>query len=899
MITDSSGGVRWANSAFGELTGYTVDELAGQSAGILDADGEAHRLDDILHSVVGSSQVWKGELAGRRKDGATCRIGWAIAPVPDSTGKVTGLFWTAAAVPSHSADREAETRLRAQNERFERIIENTEAGYFRIGMDGCYQEVNPAWLRMHGFARREDAIGLHFSAVQNPADSARAAEIAEVLMRGEPVASGEFSRLRADGTVGYHNFSANPVLDEGRVTGVEGFLVDITGLKAAELEMRQTEQRYRSLFNSMQEGVAVHKLICTGGVPDNYMLLDVNVRYEEILGVKRADVVNQLATGVYGTPEAPYLKEYASVVATGEPFQFETYFAPMDKHFVISATSMGGDLFATIFFDVTGQKKSEEALKQAGEAAARAERHYRLMFNCGSDAFFVYKVGPDGLPGPFLEVNDNACRSLGYTREELLQMRIFDVSAPDNSPSPSAMNERLLAGDRLFSERTYLAKDGRRVPVEINAHVFDLDGSPAIITSARDITERKEAELARAKLEEQLRQSQKLESVGRLAGGVAHDFNNLLTVINGYCDLLLGELEAPGSLRGYAEAIRKAGERATGLTKQLLAFSRKQVIEPRLLDLNAAIRDSAPMLQRLIGEDVRLETRLDGSLGQVMADPDQIHQVLMNLAVNARDAMPDGGCLDIETGNVDVAEEGSAAIHPDAVPGRYVLMSVSDTGSGMDATVRQHIFEPFFTTKESGKGTGLGLSTVYGIVRQSGGWIEVRSEAGAGTQFNVYLPRLDGCAVPERSAPSASTGGGSETILIVEDQPAVRSFTKAVLKRQGYQVVEASSGEEAITAARRHPGRIHLLLTDVVLPGINGRELSVELSAVRQDMRVLFISGYTADVIAHRGVLDRGVAFLQKPFTPDELAEKVRTVLASPFRHSPLPANEDKPGTAL
>jgi PAS domain S-box-containing protein len=571
------------------------------------------------------------------------------------------------------------------------------------------------------------------------------------------------------------------------------------------------------------------------------------------------------------------------VVVSGEPFQFETYFPPMDKYFVISATSMGGDLFATIFFDVTGQKKSEEALKRAIQSAATAEHHYRLMFNSGSDALFVYKVGADGLPGQFLEVNDNACRCLGYTREELLRMRVSDISAPESDSGAQALTERILAEDRLVWEKTFVARDGRRIPVEIGAHVFDLDGSPAIISSVRDISERKEAELARAGLEEQLRQSQKLESVGRLAGGVAHDFNNLLTVINGYCALLIEELNAPEKQRSYAEAIRKAGERATSLTKQLLAFSRKQVIAPRVLDLNAAIRESAPMLQRLIGEDIELHTRLEESLGMVMADPDQIHQVLMNLAVNARDAMPDGGKLDIVTANADAGEEGGAATHPDALPGRYVLMSVSDTGSGMDAAIRQHIFEPFFTTKEAGKGTGLGLSTVYGIVRQSGGWIDVRSAVGAGSSFQIYLPRLDGCPAPERIAIGAPADGGNETILVVEDQTAVRSFTKAVLKRYGYRVIEASSGEEATAAAERHAGQIHLLLTDVVLPGVNGKDLSEQLSAVRGDMKVLFMSGYTADVIAHHGVLNRGVAFLQKPFTPDELAEKVRSVLTGPL----------------
>jgi signal transduction histidine kinase/ActR/RegA family two-component response regulator len=389
----------------------------------------------------------------------------------------------------------------------------------------------------------------------------------------------------------------------------------------------------------------------------------------------------------------------------------------------------------------------------------------------------------------------------------------------------------------------------------------------------RDVTERLE-------LEDQLRQAQKMESVGRLAGGVAHDFNNLLTVINGYSDFLLKGLKAPDPLRAYANQIREAGERAASLTKQLLAFSRKQVIEPRVLDLNMTIRESAPMLQRLIGEDIVLETHLDGSLGQIMADPDQIHQVIMNLAVNARDAMPDGGAFDIETVDVELGKEDSTVIHHDAIPGCYVLMAVTDTGHGIEETIRKEIFEPFFTTKQVGKGTGLGLSTVYGIIRQNGGWIDVWSEVGVGTTFKIYFPRVDVSPVPEQSGARNLAVGGDETILVVEDQKAVRSFTKAALRQHGYHVIDASSGDEAISLAQQHSGRIHLLLTDVVMPGMNGKDLSERL----KELKVLFISGYTTDVIAQHGILDPGVAFLHKPFSQQELAQKVREVLGEPSK---------------
>jgi len=538
---------------------------------------------------------------------------------------------------------------------------------------------------------------------------------------------------------------------------------------------------------------------------------------------------------------------------------------------------------AALRVEVQERQRAEEAVQQANKSLASAERQYRGIFNGVSDAVFVSTLPEDGTPGRFIQANDQACRCLGYSRDELLQMGPLDVTAPEARPAVRAVRERAVADGQILFETVNVTKDGRRIPVEINAHIVDADGTRALLASVRDISERKAAEAAKEKLEAELRQAQKLESVGRLAGGVAHDFNNLLTVINGYSGFLLSGLSPADPLRPYAEEIGNAGERAAGLTRQLLAFSRKQVIEPRPLNLNSTIRDAMPMLQRLIGENIALTTRLSDSLGLAVADPDQIHQVLMNLVVNARDAMPKGGRLGVETDNVDLGVDDVGA-REDAAPGRFVLMKVTDTGHGMDEATRQQVFEPFFTTKEFGKGTGLGLSTVYGIVRQSGGWIDVRSQVGAGTSFLVYLPRMDGPSQPEGKDAGISTEPGSETILLVEDQPAVRAFTLAALKGYGYRVIEASGGEEAIAIAGRHPGRIDLLLTDVVLTGMNGKELSERMGRSRPGLKVLFVSGYTADVIAHHGVLDHGVSFLHKPYGPHELAAKVRELLGEPLR---------------
>jgi CheY-like chemotaxis protein len=369
-----------------------------------------------------------------------------------------------------------------------------------------------------------------------------------------------------------------------------------------------------------------------------------------------------------------------------------------------------------------------------------------------------------------------------------------------------------------------------------------------------------------------------MEGIGRLAGGIAHDFNNLLTAILGYAELMESQLEDEG-LKSELREIRLAGERAAALTRQLLAFSRRQVLQPRTLDLNTVVSDVEKMLARLIGEDVTLATRLEPDLGCVKADPGQLEQVMMNLAVNARDAMPEGGTLTFETANA-VLDADFVAVHPGALPGAYVVLMVADTGTGMTDEVRSHAFEPFFTTKEKGKGTGLGLATAYGIVKQSGGYITVDSGVGRGTTFRIYLPRVEGTAVvSERTASSSRLAIGTETILLVEDEAGVRRLSLTVLESQGYVVLEAASGDMALQVARSRTGPIHLVVTDVVMPGMSGRELWDRLRVLRPDSRVLFMSGYTDDAIARHGVLEPGIAFLQKPFTPFSLAQKVREVL--------------------
>ena len=384
-----------------------------------------------------------------------------------------------------------------------------------------------------------------------------------------------------------------------------------------------------------------------------------------------------------------------------------------------------------------------------------------------------------------------------------------------------------------------------------------------------------------------------METIGRLASGLAHDFNNLLTAILGHCDILLRRLSEEDRTRKGIEEIRSAGERAAGLTRQLLAYSRRQVLTPQVIDLNASVTSMIPLLRRLIGEDIELHPTLEPDLGHVEADPSQIEQVIMNLVVNARDSMPRGGSLVVETWNVEL-DETFAKRHAPTRPGRYVMLAVSDTGSGMDEETRTRIFEPFFTTKQLGKGTGLGLATVYGIVKQSGGYIWVYSEPGMGTTFKIYLPRVDAEISRETaSKTSPQPPRGSETVLLVEDDRTVRSLASEMLELNGYTVLQARDGPEALDLVRRHGHPIHLLLTDVVMPQMSGRQLAEGIAAIHPGIRVLYMSGYTDGVIAHHGMLDAGVAYLQKPFTADFLARKVREVLDTRAGRSPTGSREE------
>ena len=514
---------------------------------------------------------------------------------------------------------------------------------------------------------------------------------------------------------------------------------------------------------------------------------------------------------------------------------------------------------------------AEEVQRWHAEAALRAsEERFRALVENSSDALLLI----DG-DGRITYLSPSSERHLGWTPDQMVHKSIFEFLHPGDRERAEARLAEALAnpGTSILDEARFHHADGSwRIMEGVAVNRLADPAVAGIVVNARDSTERR-------RLEEQLRHSQKMEAIGQLAGGVAHDFNNLLTAILGYCHLMLDEIPDGDSLRDDLLEIEGAGNRAASLTRQLLAFSRRQMLQPQLVDINTLVKQLERMLRRLISEDVELVTALAPDLHRVTVDPASVEQILVNLALNARDAMPIGGRLTIETANVEL-DDTYAVTHVSMKPGPYVMLAVSDTGHGMDAETRARVFEPFFTTKEQGKGSGLGLATVYGIVKQSGGYIWVYSEPGHGTVFKAYLPQT-AAASDAPGMPSDTTEPvGWETVLLVEDEDLVRVLAREVLRRHQYVVLEAHHGVEALKVAEHHPHDIHLLVTDVVMPQMSGRELAERLAVVRPSMKRLFMSGYTDHALVHDQVT-RGFAFLQKPFTPDVFARTVRSILDS------------------
>ncbi len=643
----------------------------------------------------------------------------------------------------------------------------------------------------------------------------------------------------------------------GDETVYDGIILDVTEQRRAEQALRESEELYHRLFEVESDALVLVDNESGQILAANAAAVDLyGYTRDELLAMNRVDLSAEPDKTVQATRQMQAfipLRWHRKKDRTIFPVEIS------GRYFDLK----GRAVFVSAIRDITYRRAMEQALK-------KSEEKFSMAFQSNPAALTIVDLATSS----YLDVNGAFEQITGYRRDEVVGRRWDELGLWDD-PSDRDEAVRRLIHDRCLRnwEFRFRRKNGVAVSGLLSADLLEIDGKQCAITATVDITER-------LQLEGQLRQAQKLESLGRLAGGVAHDFNNLLTVINGYSDLMLKALDPHGLLFSHAAAIHQAGERAGGLTSQLLAFSRKQVIEPRALDVNSTINDFERMLRRLIGEDVELVTALDPLVGRIMADQGQILQVIMNLVVNARDAMPNGGKLEIRTKNIDV-DESAAAAQAGAAPGRYVSITITDTGVGMDPKTLEHVFEPFFTTKELGKGTGLGLSTVHGIIQQNGGWIQVRSEVGQGTSFDVCLPRIDASPAPNREPSEiANRAYGGETVLVVEDQKEVRVLTRAILESYGYHVLEAANGDEAGRFARECAAKIDLLLTDVILPGMDGKTLSEHLRVLCPNLKVIFTSGYPADMISRRGVLEQDIAYLPKPFSPESLAAKVRDVLA-------------------
>ncbi len=672
--------------------------------------------------------------------------------------------------------------------------------------------------------------------------------------------------IRKDGSVAWIEMYASLIEFQGR-PAVQAAVVDITERRLAQesatraLDIIRSSPAVAFLWKN-EEGWPVEFVSENVGDVLGYSAEDFlsgRVKYAEIIHPKDLERVAREVSG-YSEEErrSDFVhKPYRVLHRNGKARWLD------DRTRIVRDEAGRITHYQGIVLDITDKRRAEEKLKLS-------EERFRHFFE--NAPVYCYMVSPEGV---ILDVNKAALGALGYEKEELVGKPIMTIYPEDQLPRVKENIETWRNTGRLEErEIEVLTKGGQRRTVLLSASAVR-SGKGKILHSVsvqRDVTERRH-------LEEQFRQAQKMEAIGRLAGGVAHDFNNLLTVIKGTSQLLLLDLREADPLRKHVEEILEAADRAAALTAQLLAFSRKQVMELRVIDMNRIVEDLEKMLRRIIGEDIELVTFLQEGISKVKADPAQIQQAIINLAVNARDAMPEGGKLTMETANVDLDEE-YARLHTGVEPGPYVMLSMSDNGAGMTAEVKERVFEPFFTTKEMGKGTGLGLSTVYGIVKQSNGHIWVYSEPGRGTTFKIYLPRVEEPLDGAEGRPSDEVvPRGNETILVVEDEDALRELAVRILRRQGYKVLEASDGGEALMLCEKHREPIDLVLSDVVMPGMSGREVTERIQAIHPEAKALYMSGYTDNVVVHHGVLDKGTRFIHKPFTIDGLARKVRAVL--------------------
>ncbi len=633
---------------------------------------------------------------------------------------------------------------------------------------------------------------------------------------------------------------------------------------------------YKVIVENMNDGYAFQKIITDDvGVAVDYEFIEVNLAFEKLTGLKREDVIGRTVSAVLPAIKKDgidWINEYGKVATNGERVEFEGYSSSLKRWARVNAFSPAPGYFITIFHDICVIKETEE----------ESELLHRNLIALSPDPIAILQRGQ------YQMVSDSFTQLFGFTVADIQEgLDFFQLVREQDRAFILKRYEERLAGAVLSKTIAVdlKTKDGVWIPCETSATLIQYKGEPAHLIIIRDITERKQAEVERQKLEEQLLQAHKMEAIGNLSGGIAHDFNNLLTVINGHTEIATNKLHRDCPLEKDLHAILQAGRRAENLTRQLLSFSRKQVVTPKVLDINESISGLEKMMRRLIGEDIGLEIVLDPSLPCIKSDAGQIEQVLVNLIVNARDALltrtdsPQERRISIETLPVCL-EEDYVASHPGMATGKHVLLKVSDNGIGMSAETKSKIFEPFFTTKEKGKGTGLGMATVYGIVKQNKGSVYVYSEPGLGTVFNIFWPATD---EERRLEPInevfVEESGGTETILLVEDDEAVRNFALETLEERGYRVLSAANGKDALQLIYARDIRIDLLFTDVVMPQMNGVELAQAVEQIFPDCKVIYSSGYTGNQIIRNGELKEGIHFVRKPYSPRDMAKKIRAVL--------------------
>ena len=756
---------------------------------------------------------------------------------------------------------------------------------------------NETFLRMFNY----DAVEVTGQPLENlvvpPERLAESRWVTEALAKGERITL-DTQRRKKDGTLLDVSVSCAPLLLNGKMAGFYAGYHDISDRKRVEAlssALYRVAEKSSSAHDLQQFFAAVHSIVDELMYARNFYiaLYDPSIDLlsfpyfvdeqdsappSKKLGTGLTDHLIRSGQPLLATPEVLQAMEDRGEVARNGSRSLDWMGVPLKVNnntfgaLVVQTYSRNiryGERDKEILTFVARQLASAVEIKRNEQALRRSEARYRSLVQSS-----VYGIYRSSLEGRFLDVNPALITMLGYeSAEEILQLDPENEVFAHAEEHTRLIEEFRRTGRLDGIEVKWKRKDSSSVTVRISGRAVSSADEPADVLEAiaEDVTDRRV-------LEDQFRQAQKMEAVGRLAGGVAHDFNNLLMVISGYAEVILASLDAHHPLHEKGRAIQQAADRATTLTRQLLAFSRKQLLELKVIDVNAVVQDMERLLRPLIGENVEFDAQLSPEAAHTRADAGQLEQILMNLVVNAKDAMPNGGKLTMQTQNIVVDENhrrGQTFIRP----GQYVMLSVSDTGMGMDKETQSRIFEPFFTTKEKGKGTGLGLSTVYGIVKQSGGYVLVQSEEGRGTKFQIYLPRVEGTA--EKHAPQSTPAilGGSETVLLVEDEESVRQLVRDTLAAKGYRVVEAENGEAGLAAAAQHQGKIDLVITDVVMPGIGGRELIKQLAELRPETKVLYLSGYTEDAIISEGTIERDAAFLQKPFTLKSLSQKVREVL--------------------